>query len=137
MSPIEAAGAIVLARERELHVVIVRRGRPPREGAWTIPGGRVEPGETPAEAARREAREETGLDVRVVRETETFALEPFLIHEHLCVPVQPGLPPLVAGDDASEARWVTLPELAAFGVHDDACAVIARAAAIFATIGPP
>jgi len=139
MSPIEAAGAIIFAREGELYVVIIRRGRPPRQGAWTIPGGRIEPGETSAEAARREAREETGLDVRVLCETETYAAGPFSIHEHVCVPagVWGGLPALVAGDDADEARWVTLPALAAFGVHEDACAVIARAAAIFGTIGPP
>jgi 8-oxo-dGTP pyrophosphatase MutT (NUDIX family) len=112
------------------------RGRPPRQGGWTIPGGRVEPGETSADAARREAREETGLDVRVLCETETYATGPFAIHEHVCVPTAPGLPALVAGDDAEGARWVTVPDLAACGVHEDACAVIARAAAIFGTIVP-
>jgi ADP-ribose pyrophosphatase YjhB (NUDIX family) len=137
MSPVQAAGAIILARAGDLHVVVIRRGRPPRKGAWTIPGGRVEPGETSADAARREAREETGLDVRVLCETEVYMLEAFAIHEHLCVPREPGLPALVAGDDADEARWVTLPDLATLEVHEDARAVIARAAAILGTIAVP
>jgi 8-oxo-dGTP pyrophosphatase MutT (NUDIX family) len=136
MSSVEAAGAIVFARAGELRVVVIRRGRPPRKGAWTIPGGRVEPGETSAEAARREAREETGLEVRVLCETELYAFGEFAIHEHLCVPVAPGLPPLAPGDDAEDARWATLPELSALGVHEDARAVIARAAAILDTIVP-
>jgi ADP-ribose pyrophosphatase YjhB (NUDIX family) len=137
MSSVEAAGAIVLARHGELYVVLVRRARPPRVGAWTIPGGRLEQGETPADAARRETREETGLDVRVLRETEVYRLDRFVIHEHLCLPTAPGLPALVAGDDADGAQWVTVSSLEARGVHEDARAVIARAAAIFATIEPP
>jgi 8-oxo-dGTP pyrophosphatase MutT (NUDIX family) len=139
---VQAAGAIVLHRDEngELRVVVIKRGRPPRLGAWTLPGGRVDPGETPAEAARREVREETGLEVNVLRETEIYTyragpsagdpLHPYVIHEHLCVVVAGTL---TAGDDAAEARWVTLPDLAALGVHEDARAVIERAAAIIAS----
>ena len=55
-----AASVIVLKRDA---VCLVRRDRPPMAGLWSFPGGRLEPGETPAEAARRELAEETGLSV--------------------------------------------------------------------------
>jgi 8-oxo-dGTP diphosphatase len=129
MSAVEAAGAIVFSRAGdEIFVLVVRRARPPREGSWTIPGGRIEPGETASAAARREVREETGIDVAVVAETEVFVLDPYVIHEHVCVAASPA-PPLRPGDDAADARWALLSELEALGVHEDARAVIARAAA--------
>ena len=44
-------------------ILLVQRAKPPMDGLWTFPGGHVEPGETAADAVRREAMEETGLDV--------------------------------------------------------------------------
>jgi ADP-ribose pyrophosphatase YjhB (NUDIX family) len=55
-----AASVIVLKRDA---VCLVRRDKPPMEGLWSFPGGRLEPGETPEAAARRELAEETGLSV--------------------------------------------------------------------------
>jgi ADP-ribose pyrophosphatase YjhB (NUDIX family) len=130
-----AVGAVVLAGSpRSWRVLLVRRARPPRVGAWTIPGGHVEPGETLAEAACREVREETGLAVTVTQETEVFELtgegHAYAIHEHLCVPVDPAAP-LRPGDDAAEARWAAPDELDALGVTADAQGVIRRAAKVF------
>ena len=48
-----------------LRVLLIKRGKPPRAGTWSIPGGRQEIGETIRDAARREVREETGLDVEI------------------------------------------------------------------------
>jgi 8-oxo-dGTP diphosphatase len=127
---IEAVGAIVVRRDGR--VLLVRRGRAPRLGTWTIPGGKVEPGESLEAAVVREVREETSLDVRVERFLETYDLDDpeanhaFAIHEHLCTPRDEDAP-LVAGDDASDARWAHPSELASLGVHPDARAVIARA----------
>lgn len=61
--PIVGAAAVVIEDDR---VVLVRRGRPPAYGEWSLPGGAVEPGETLEEAVVREVEEEIGLNVEVV-----------------------------------------------------------------------
>src|SRR5437868_13406207 len=61
--PIVAVGAVVWRGPGQL--LLVRRGQPPKAGEWSIPGGRVEPGERLREALMREIREETGLAVHL------------------------------------------------------------------------
>ena len=127
---VECVGAIVLRRDGR--VLLIRRGTPPNAGAWTLPGGRVEPGEPRAAACAREVREETALDVRVVTFLETFHLaapgRTYAIDEHLCAPLDDDAP-LRAATDAVDARWARVQELEALGVSDDARAVIHRAIA--------
>ena len=60
--PIVGVGVVIW---RDGRVLLVRRGKDPGRGSWSLPGGAQELGETVAEAARREAREETGLDITV------------------------------------------------------------------------
>lgn len=62
-SPIAGVGVVVL---RDDHVLMIRRGREPRIGQWSIPGGKQELGETWREAAAREVREETGVEINIV-----------------------------------------------------------------------
>lgn len=61
--PVLAASIAVF---REGQVLLARRAKPPAEGRWSLPGGRVEPGETLAEAALRELSEETGLSAELI-----------------------------------------------------------------------
>jgi ADP-ribose pyrophosphatase YjhB (NUDIX family) len=112
-APIAGVGAIVVSQRR---VLVVRRGREPMKGAWSLPGGVLELGETLLDGLRREVREETGLDVEPVAHVETFdriardetdrVRYHYVISDWLCT-VTGG--ELQCGDDADEAVWL-LPE---------------------------
>ena len=104
----------------EGRLLLIRRGREPGRGLWSLPGGRCEPGEDPAAAAVRETYEETGLVVtagplvgRVERPGPGGVT--YLIDDLACT-VAGGT--LAAGDDADDARWVGAAELAALPVTD-------------------
>jgi ADP-ribose pyrophosphatase YjhB (NUDIX family) len=60
--PLVGVGVVVIKDGR---VLLIRRGKPPSAGAWSLPGGRQRLGETVREAARRELREETGVEARL------------------------------------------------------------------------
>ncbi|GAA2755642.1 NUDIX hydrolase [Actinopolymorpha rutila] len=108
-------GAVV--RDEEHRLLVVRRGRPPDVGRWSLPGGRVEPGESAPAAVAREVAEETGLSVvagRLLGSVERPGPGgiTYLILDYVCTTATPGGAPR-AGDDAADARWVSPAELAA------------------------
>lgn len=103
--PILGVGAIV--QDDRGRLLVVRRGNPPSEGRWTLPGGKVERGERLAEAVRREMAEETGLDVEVggfVGVAEVVAEDRHYVIVDLRAAVVGG--ELRAGDDAADVRWM-------------------------------
>ncbi|MFF4992165.1 NUDIX hydrolase [Streptosporangium saharense] len=109
---VNCVGAIV--RDEQGRLLLVRRGRPPGKGLWSVPGGRVEPGESDAEALAREMREETGLTVRVVGLAGTVDRPGpggvvYEIRDYLAEACGGTLR---AGDDAEDARWFTEDDLA-------------------------
>jgi 8-oxo-dGTP diphosphatase len=84
-------------------LLLIQRGREPSKGSWSLPGGRVEPGERPEEAVEREVLEEAGLRVRaravVGRVHLPGAAAVYDVLDFACTLVEPDAEP-VAGDDA-------------------------------------
>ena len=110
---VPCVGAVV--RDAEGRLLLVRRARPPAAGTWSLPGGRIEPGEDDAAAVTREVNEETGLDVSVGELVGTVERSPgadivYVINDYACQVVGGTLQ---AGDDAREVRWCTPAEIRA------------------------
>lgn len=125
-------GAVVLRGEE---VLLVRRGRPPRQGEWSLPGGGQRLGETAEACARREVAEEAGVEVGPLR---------LLAVVDAITPGDPGRGPRFhytiidyaaswvsgtarAGGDVTAVAWAPLDDLARFGLWPEALRVIALA----------
>ena len=120
--PEVAVGAVVVRDDR---LLVVRRGHGPGAGEWSVPGGRVEGGETLHEAVVREVWEETGLEVVVERFlgwVERLGGEHHFVILDFCAGLLEAEAVAVAGDDAAEVAWVPLHELSEIrlvaGLHE-------------------
>ena len=107
-------GAVV--HDEAGRLLLIRRGHAPSAGLWSVPGGRVEPGETEAEAVVREVAEETGLRVAPRSVVGRVRIPGdgvvFTVTDWLCTLAEPDQVP-VAGDDADDVRFVDAAALAA------------------------
>jgi 8-oxo-dGTP diphosphatase len=118
---VPCVGAIVRDADR---LLLVRRGTEPGRGLWSVPGGRVEAGETAHDAVVRELAEETGLPVEPVEVAGIVERDGpggvVYVIEDWFARVAPGTDPagVRAGDDADEARWVPLTDVAALPLVD-------------------
>jgi 8-oxo-dGTP diphosphatase len=110
-SVIPCVGAVI--KDDQGRLLLIKRGHAPGAGLWSLPGGRIEPGETDAEALVREMREETGLAVQTGRligrvQRPGQGGDVLDIRDYAAT-ITGGT--LHAGDDAAEARWVAEREL--------------------------
>jgi 8-oxo-dGTP diphosphatase len=129
--PLVGVGGVVISDGRAL---LIRRGAPPLEGRWSIPGGMLETGETLLEGVRRELAEETGMEVRVVELIEVFeriSLDAagktkyhFVVLDYLCEAVAGNAR---AGSDVTDVAWATPSELAQYSLTETATRVIEKA----------
>ena len=101
-------------------LLLVRRARPPQAGSWTVPGGRMEPGESLAQAVERELLEETALEVRcggLVGITERRGPDyHYVILDFRVTPIGSTRPR--AGSDAAAVAWVPLGEVGSLDLVD-------------------
>jgi len=129
--PIVGAGAVIL---RDDCVLLVKRAAEPMAGRWSLPGGRLELGETVEQAVVREALEETGLTVEPRKLLGVYDLIDkdesgkvryhFVLVDWICTEAGGELK---AGDDAAEARWAQRDLLDGFGLADFTLQAIQRA----------
>jgi len=129
--PLIGVGALIVASGR---IVLIKRGHAPLLGEWSIPGGKLELGETVRQGTEREALEETGLRVRatellgvfdrVVLDDAKRILYHYVLIDFLCQVVSGELQ---AAGDAADARWFTLEEVQALPLAFDTAEVVRRA----------
>jgi 8-oxo-dGTP diphosphatase len=137
-SPVPAVGIVCLRGD---DVLLIRRGQPPLEGEWSLPGGRIEWGERAVDAALRELKEETGVDATIVglidvvdglmrRRSDESDLWGHYVLIDFAARWTAGEP--VAGDDAREARFFSAVELEGLGLWSETLRMINAARTMLA-----
>ena len=129
--PLVGVGGVVISDGRAL---LIRRGGPPLEGQWSIPGGMLEVGETLLEGVRRELLEETGIEVRVRELIEVFeridlddggkTRYHFVVLDYLCDRIRGQAR---AGSDVTDVVWAAPSELGKYSLTETATRVILKA----------
>jgi ADP-ribose pyrophosphatase YjhB (NUDIX family) len=117
--------------------LLVKRGRPPAQGKWSLPGGLVDLGETTSAAARREVAEECGIDVRlagiagvvdrVTRDEAGRVRYHYVLIDYLAYAESDSVS---AGSDAADVRWVPAEHVHTLDVTEGLADMIRRALAL-------
>ena len=129
--PLIGVGVVVFKDDR---VLLVRRGKPPRRGQWSLPGGRQRLGETVRAAAAREVAEEAGLTIEVtalldVVDSMTRDEDGSLAYHYTLVDflAEWRAGAAAAGGDATEVAWADPDHLAPYDLWDETLRIIALA----------
>jgi ADP-ribose pyrophosphatase YjhB (NUDIX family) len=112
---------------------LVRRARPPLAALWSFPGGLVEAGERLEEAAKREVKEETGLEIDIIEPIDRAEVirrdDKGQVERHYVIIIFAGRflsGEAKAGDDADAVAWVELSELAGYELTPDTARIMKR-----------
>ena len=128
-APTHCVGVIVF---RENQVLLIQRGTAPRKGKWSIPGGRIEPGESESEAALRELAEETSIRAAILGKVAAIPANfegfDYILHDY-AARWEAGEP--MAGDDAAQAKFFPITEIDALGMWGKTTEVIHQAYALY------
>lgn len=126
--PPNAASVALIERDR---VLLIQRARKPYFGMWSLPGGRLEPGETAEQAAAREIREEVGLQVFALRPLRRMFLAQgqFVLQVFATEAFEGEI--VIAADEITDHAWVTLDEVGFMHTTPDLAEVVAGAFRIF------
>jgi 8-oxo-dGTP diphosphatase len=121
---IPCVGAVI--KDDQGRLLLIKRGHAPGAGLWSLPGGRIEPGETDAEALVREMHEETGLVIeagQLIGTVQRPAADGAVldIRDYAATVTGGTLRP---GDDAADARWVDASELESLPITDGLVAAL-------------
>ncbi|MDP6639254.1 MAG: NUDIX hydrolase [SAR324 cluster bacterium] len=129
--PICGVGIVVFDRHK---VLLIRRGKPPRQGDWSIPGGKQKLGETLQEAARREVQEETGIEIGPLKLVDVVDSifkdsQERIQYQYSLIDwmgeYQSGI--LNAADDATDVKWFEVNALKTLGLWDKTLEIIKKA----------
>jgi len=128
--PVPTLGVSGIVFNNQKQVLLIQRNQPPAMGLWSIPGGKLEAGESLLEACQREIKEETGLDTEVKnivavveRRVEGFH---YVIIDYLALLVDQENSQPIAQSDVSEARWVNLEHLGDYELVTGLAEIILR-----------
>lgn len=126
--PRVAVGAVIW---KDGQILLIKRGHPPNAGAWSLPGGRQEPGETVSAALTREIAEETGIAIRILDVLAVVDLmersgDKLLYHYTVIDLLAEWVAGEIrAGDDAADARWADPDRLEEFALTPEIHRVVA------------
>ncbi len=131
--PSIGVGGIVFNNRRQ--VLLIQRNQPPASGLWSIPGGKLEPGESLAAACQREVKEETGLEVQattivavVERRIEGFH---YVIIDYLALLKNQEIQASIAESDVADAKWVGLDQVCDYALVEGLEDIILRTFALY------
>jgi mutator protein MutT len=133
--PIPAIGVGGIVFNNQQQVLLIQRNQPPASGLWSIPGGKLEAGESLAEACQREVLEETGLEVQisslvavVERRAEGFH---YVIIDYLAILKNQEAQLPIAQSDVAEAKWVGVDEVSEYALVEGLEEIIFRTYALY------
>ena len=137
LRPIVGVGAVIMNSEK---ILLIKRGKPPREGSWSLPGGAQKLGETIYEAAQREIHEETGLETEIIglidvvdsiRSDKKGNIEYHYTLVDVAAKISRGV--LHAGSDAQDCNWFTLNDIETMDIWSETKRIIELAVTQFRT----